>query len=67
MDRAIKDKSLLDKFCIDFCKIVERHTPYIIVSGFLAIASGRIRGTEDIDMIIPRLSPTLFSKLPLLQ
>src|SRR3989338_10997303 len=63
MDRAIKDKSLLDKFCIDFCKIVERHTPYIIVSGFLAIASGRIRGTEDIDMIVPRLSPAIFSKL----
>ncbi len=63
MERAIKDKSLLDKFCLEFCKIVEKHTPYIIVSGFLAIASGRVRGTEDIDMIIPRVTQTIFSKL----
>ncbi|MDP3728601.1 MAG: hypothetical protein Q8R18_04070 [bacterium] len=63
MERAIKDRSILDQFCIDFCKIVERHTPYIIVSGFLVIASGRVRGTEDIDMIIPRISQIVFSKI----
>lgn len=63
MERAIKDKSILDQFCLEFCKIIERHTPYIIVSGFLVIASGRVRGTEDIDMIIPRISQAAFSKL----
>ncbi len=63
MERAIHDKSLLDKFCQEFCKIVEKHTAYIVVSGYLAIASGRVRGTEDIDMIIPRITFAIFSKL----
>lgn len=49
------DKSLLDRFCIDFCKIIEKYTEYIIVSGFVAISTGRSRSTEDIDMIIPRI------------
>src|SRR3989344_4393528 len=56
-------KGILDKFCIDFCKITEKHTTYIIVSGFVAISSGRARATEDIDMIIPRISLNKFEKL----
>lgn len=56
-------KSILDKFCIDFCKIVENHCKYIIVSGFVAISSGRVRGTEDIDMIIEKLSQEKFKAL----
>ena len=63
MERGIKDKSILDQFCLAFCRIIEKHTPYIIVSGYLAIASGRVRGTEDIDMIIPRLSKNVFFAL----
>jgi hypothetical protein len=61
--RAVKDKSILDEFCLAFCKIVEKYTEYIIVSGYLAIASGRVRGTEDIDMIIPRLHKKVFFHL----
>ncbi|MEK6901107.1 MAG: hypothetical protein AABX37_02090, partial [Nanoarchaeota archaeon] len=34
-----------------------------VVSGFLAIASGRTRGTEDIDMIIERISKDKFEAL----
>ena len=56
-------KSILDKFCIDFCKIVEKHTNYIIVSGFVAISSGRARATEDIDMILPRIGLDKFEEL----
>lgn len=56
MEREISDRNILDQFCEDFCDIVERHCRYIIVSGFLVIASGRTRGTEDIDMIIERIS-----------
>lgn len=56
-------KSLLDKFCIDFCKVIEKHTPYIIVSGFVAISSGRARATEDIDMILPFLDRPTFINL----
>jgi len=63
MDRNIKDKNILDEFCIKFCKILEKHCRYIIVSGFVAISSGRTRGTEDIDMIIPRLEKHLFINL----
>ena len=56
MERAVKDRSILDTFCENFCKIMEKH-------GFVAIASGRVRGTEDIDMIIPRLSVHQFLKI----
>ena len=61
--REIDDRNILDKFCEEFCEIVEKHTKYIVVSGFLAIASGRTRGTEDIDMIIERLDENKFKSL----
>jgi hypothetical protein len=50
------DFDLLDTFTTDFCSIVSKHCSYVIVSGFLAISSGRSRGTEDIDIILPKLS-----------
>tara|TARA_Y100000310_G_C20565762_1_gene755388 strand:- start:297 stop:866 length:570 start_codon:yes stop_codon:yes gene_type:complete len=56
MRREISDKTILDKFVEDFVEVIERHCRYIIVSGFIAIAHGRSRGTEDIDMIIEKLS-----------
>ncbi len=52
MKRGIADKNILDKFCEDFCRIVEKHAKYIVVSGFVAISSGRVRATEDIDLIL---------------
>ena len=63
MERRISDKNLLDKFVLDFCRIAEKHTKYIIVSGFVAISSGRARGTEDIDMIIPKMGFNAFADL----
>jgi len=63
MKREVKDKTILDKFAEDFCKVVERHVKYIICSGFVAIAHGRSRGTEDIDMIIEKISKEKFLKL----
>ncbi len=63
MDRKVDDRNILDKFAEDFCGIVERHCKYIIVSGFVAIAHGRSRGTEDIDMIIEKISPEKFNGL----
>ncbi len=63
MERDIKDRNILDVFCTEFCAVVERHCRYIIVSGFLAIASGRTRGTEDIDMIIEKISAEQFQHL----
>lgn len=63
MERSVKERNLLDKFCVKFCNVIEKYIPYIIVSGFVAISSGRVRGTEDIDMIIPRINKELFLKI----
>ncbi len=63
MQRGIRNRNILDRFCIDFCKILEKYTPYIIVSGFVAISSGRTRATEDIDMILPHLSEEKFKAI----
>jgi hypothetical protein len=63
MDRTVADKNILNDFCIKFCRIIDKYTKYIIVSGFVAIASGRIRGTEDIDMIITPIDTITFKKL----
>ncbi len=63
MHRGTADRNILDEFCIAFCAIVEKHTPYIIVSGFVAISSGRARATEDIDMILPRMTEAQFVAL----
>ncbi|MBU2638050.1 MAG: hypothetical protein KJ955_03690 [Nanoarchaeota archaeon] len=61
--RSISDKNILDEFCIKFCSVVEKHCKYIVVSGFVAISSGRTRATEDIDMIIERIPIEEFKKL----
>lgn len=54
---------ILDKFCTQFCAILEKHVDYIVVSGFVAIASGRARGTEDIDVIIKMIGKEKFAAL----
>ena len=62
MERRIEDRTILDKFVEDFCAITEKYCQYIICSGFVAIAHGRTRGTEDIDMIIEKISFDTFFK-----
>src|SRR3990170_4288506 len=63
MKRQIDDRTILDKFAERFCGIVEKHAKYIVCSGFVAIAHGRARGTEDIDMIIEKISKEKFISL----
>ena len=63
MERGTGDRTILDQFVIDFASIVEKYAKYIVVSGFVALAHGRSRATEDIDMIIERLDIQHFSKL----
>jgi hypothetical protein len=63
MERRIEDKTILDKFVEDFCDVVDKHVKYIICSGFVAIAHGRTRGTEDIDMIIEKIKEEEFIEL----
>lgn len=62
-ERRIADKNVLDKFAEDFCRVVDKHSKYIVVSGFVAIASGRVRATEDIDMVIEKMPQDKFLKL----
>ena len=52
--------NILDEFAIEFSKIIEKYTEYIIVSGFVAISSGRTRATEYIDMIIKPVDKETF-------
>jgi hypothetical protein len=63
MRRGIDDRNILEKFVEEFTKIIEKYTDYIIVSGFVAIASGRTRATEDIDMIVRKIDFNKYSKL----
>ncbi len=64
IDRMTRDKNILEKFLLDFAKVIEKQgVKYIVVSGFVAIAHGRIRGTEDIDMIIERIGKKRFVEL----
>ena len=55
-ERGVSDRNILDKFAEKFCGVAERYVRYIVVSGFVAISHGRRRTTEDIDMIIERVS-----------
>lgn len=63
MSRDIADRNILDDFCIAFCSVLENHCKYIVVSGFVAIASGRTRGTEDIDVIVEKIDKDAFVAL----
>ena len=65
MERRIADRNILDEVCLKFCRILEKHCAYIVVSGFVAISSGRTRGTEDIDVILEKLPYTTFEQLHL--
>ena len=64
MNRKIEDKTILDEFVENFCNVLEElNLKYFICSGFVAIAHGRSRGTEDIDLILEKLSEEKFFEL----
>ncbi len=60
LDRILSD---LDRFVLDFVKILEKHADYVIVSGYVSILFGRTRATEDIDVFIKKLSKEEFDAL----
>ncbi len=51
-----KELSELDRFTIEFVNTIKKHTEYVIVSGYVSIILGRSRGSEDIDIIIPKMN-----------
>jgi len=59
---SIENKVLtrLDKFVIDFIKILNKYCKYVIISGYIPIFFGRTRGTEDVDVFIEKLDKQKF-------
>lgn len=53
----------LDFFVKDFLEVLKRHSDYLIVSGFVSISTGRTRATEDVDILVPKLSKEKFESL----
>lgn len=64
-ETIILDRELtnLDVFVKDFLDIIKRNSDYEIVSGFVSIATGRTRGTEDVDIIFPLIGKDKFFDL----
>ena len=60
LDRELSD---LDQFALEFLNILKKYTSYVIVSGYVAILLGRARASEDIDVIIPKISFPTFQSL----
>jgi hypothetical protein len=58
-----RDLTELDKFVKDFVEVINKHTNYLIVSGFITICCGRTRATEDIDLLMPILKEEEFKRL----
>lgn len=54
----------LDKFTIDFINVLdEMKIDYVIVSGYVSIILGRTRGSEDVDLLIPKINFDKFTAL----
>jgi len=47
-----KVENELDRFVLDFIKILKKHTRYVIISGYVAILFGRNRASEDVDVFV---------------
>ena len=58
-----KELNNLDKFAIDFVKILKNHSEYSIISGYVSILFGRSRISEDIDILIPKMDFSHFDEL----
>lgn len=59
-----RELSDLDQAVIEFCSVLDEcGIDYVIVSGYVAILTGRSRSTEDIDIILERMSASKLDKL----
>lgn len=55
--------SELDLFVCRILDILSVYSPYVIVSGYVAILFGRTRSTEDVDILIPVCEQSTFLAL----
>ncbi len=58
-----RELSELDKFVKGFLDILKKHSDYLVVSGFVSISTGRTRGTEDVDVLVPIMEKSNFDNL----
>lgn len=59
-----KELNSLDKFTVEFTAILNSlKTKYVIISGYIPILFGRNRSSEDIDIIVEKISFEAFEKL----
>jgi len=58
-----RELSNLDKLVLNFIKILEKYTDYVIVSSYVSIILGRARATEDIDVFIEKIDKSKFLSL----
>jgi hypothetical protein len=61
----ITDKILnsLDILVLEFAQILKKHSPYVLISGYVAILLGRTRATEDVDIFVMPFSKDVFARL----
>ena len=59
-----KELNELDNIVIDFTRILDRNKMnYVLVSGYVSILFGRSRSSEDIDLVVKKISRKKFSTL----
>lgn len=59
-----RELSYLDKFVIKFVEMLDKNKiNYVVVSGYVAILFGRSRETEDVDILIKKMSFEKFNEL----
>ena len=58
-----RDLTELDLFVKDFLDVLKKHSDHLIVSGFVSISTGRTRGTEDVDILIPIMNENKFNEI----
>jgi len=52
----------LDKFVRKFLDVAKKYGDYLVVSGFVSISTGRIRGTEDVDILMEQMNELKFKE-----
>jgi hypothetical protein len=59
-----KELNDFDRLVIDFVKILDRNRiKYVLVSGYVSILFGRSRSSEDVDIIVKKITKRKFSSL----
>lgn len=58
-----RDLTELDLFIKRFLNVLKKHSDYLVVSGYVSICSGRTRGTEDVDILVPVMGKEEFKTL----